>query len=151
MDYNDQYEIHPEFPLLQAGVPLTYTLTMKACLSHKYTERPSFSQVLQLLNDVQVEVAKGRYMDGTGRVQVGALRCAVVACSLQEKHRAHRRTACLCVVPCLPLARQTQSMVGGVTGEAHAGLVLHRRQPAGDIAGGSKWHLLRQFGLHQVR
>jgi serine/threonine protein kinase len=70
MDYNDQYEIHPEFPLLHAGVPLTYTLTMKACLSPKYTERPSFSQVLQLLKDVHVEVAKGRYMDGTGRVQV---------------------------------------------------------------------------------
>jgi len=70
MDYNDQYEIHPEFPLLDACVPLTYTLTMKACLSHKYTERPSFAQVLQLLNDVQVEVSKGRYMDGTGSVQV---------------------------------------------------------------------------------
>ena len=70
MEYNDQYEIHPDFPLLHAGVPLTYTLTMKACLSTKYTERPSFSQVLQLLKDVQVEVAKGRYMDGTGRVQV---------------------------------------------------------------------------------
>ena len=55
-----------------AGVPLTYTLTMKACLSHKYTERPSFAQVLQLLHDVQGEVAAGRYMDGTGRVQVRA-------------------------------------------------------------------------------
>ena len=70
MDYNDQYAMHGDFPLLQASTPLTYTLTMKACLSNKYAERPSFAQVLQLLNDVQMEVATGRYMDGTGRVQV---------------------------------------------------------------------------------
>lgn len=96
MDYNDQYEIHPEFPLLDSSVPLTYTLTMKACLSQKYTERPSFTQVLQLLNDVQIEVSKGRYMDGTGSVQVrrvGALQtfgchCSCMAgCTALASHR----------------------------------------------------------------
>ena len=73
MEYNDQYEMHPDFPLLPSRVPLTFTLTMKACLSPKPAERPSFPQVLQLLSDVQGEVAKGRYMDATGHVQVCTL------------------------------------------------------------------------------
>lgn len=51
-------------------MPLTFALTMKACLSQKHTERPSFAQILQLLADLQKEVSKGSYVDSTGRVQV---------------------------------------------------------------------------------
>ena len=107
MDYNDQYEIHPEFPLLDACVPLTYTLTMKACLSHKYTERPSFAQVLQLLNDVQVEVSKGRYMDGTGSVQV---RRAV-------PHSVPQLQAACCVASCR-LTLRMQHQCSGACGKS---------------------------------
>jgi hypothetical protein len=150
MDYNDQYEIHPEFPLLQAGVPLTYTLTMKACLSNKYTERPSFSQVLQLLNDVQIEVAKGRYMDGTGRVQVCVLQSPVWAYSLPYKHGVYSCTECLFFMSAAR-SPDTKHGQGEVTGEVHTGLVLRRRQPAVDLACRPQWHFLRQFGLHKVR
>jgi hypothetical protein len=66
----DQYVKHPGFPALPTSTPLTYTLTMKACLSQKHTERPTFSQILQLLGDLQKEVSKGTYMDATGRMQV---------------------------------------------------------------------------------
>lgn len=39
------YVINPEFPRLPSSVPLTYTLTMVACLCSNPDERPSFAQV----------------------------------------------------------------------------------------------------------
>jgi hypothetical protein len=66
----ETYVAHPDFPHLPADAPLTFALTMKACLSHKHTERPTFNQILQLLRDLQKEVGHGSYVDSTGRVQV---------------------------------------------------------------------------------
>ena len=39
------YVINPEFPRLPSSVPLTYTLTMVACLCSNPDERPTFAQV----------------------------------------------------------------------------------------------------------
>lgn len=61
---------HPSFPDLPASVPLTYTLSMHACLSERPTERPTFEQAATLLRDVAVEVAEGRYVNSIARVQV---------------------------------------------------------------------------------
>lgn len=61
---------HPAFPDLPASVPLTYTLSMHACLSERPTERPSFAQVATLLRDVVVEVSDGCYVNSHARVQV---------------------------------------------------------------------------------
>lgn len=72
-DGADGYTAHPDFPTLSPQVPLTFALTMKACLSQKHTERPSFAQILQLLADLQKEVSKGSYVDSTGRVQARTL------------------------------------------------------------------------------
>jgi serine/threonine protein kinase len=66
----DQYIAHPEFAALPPDAPLTFALTMKACLSSKHVERPTFNQILQLLRDLQKEVARGSYVDSAGRVQV---------------------------------------------------------------------------------
>jgi serine/threonine protein kinase len=63
------FERHPGFPHLPASVPLTYTLTMQACLSARPEERPSFAQVLVLLRDVAAEVATGGYINSLGRMQ----------------------------------------------------------------------------------
>ena len=56
--------------MLRPAVPLTYSLTMKACLRQHAMERPTFDQILELLRDVVKEVARGRYLDGDGRLQV---------------------------------------------------------------------------------
>ena len=37
--------MHPDFPEVPVGIPLTYTLTMHACLSAAPAERPNFEQV----------------------------------------------------------------------------------------------------------
>lgn len=39
-----EYVPHPDFPDLPSSVPLTFTLTMHACLSLTPSERPSFQQ-----------------------------------------------------------------------------------------------------------
>ena len=41
----EQYTMQPSFPALPTAVPLTYTLTMHACLSTAPEERPTFEQV----------------------------------------------------------------------------------------------------------
>jgi hypothetical protein len=74
----EQYVAHPDFPHLPPDAPLTFALTMKACLSQKHTERPTFNQILQLLRDLQKEVGHGTYVDSTGRVQVPRFPAALV-------------------------------------------------------------------------
>eukprot|EP00892_Ulva_mutabilis_P005445 jgi/Ulvmu1/3272/UM151_0020.1 len=64
-----EYDVHPDYPVLRPAVPLTYSLTMKACLRQHAMERPTFDQILELLRDVVKEVARGRYLDGDGRLQ----------------------------------------------------------------------------------
>lgn len=64
------YVRHPKFPHMPASVPLTYTLTMKACLSTGPQDRPSFTAVLTLLDYMAAEVASGRYMNTHGHWQV---------------------------------------------------------------------------------
>ena len=58
------------FPNLPASVPLTYTLTMKACLSERPEERPRFKQVSTLLSDAALEVANGEYVNSDGAATV---------------------------------------------------------------------------------
>eukprot|EP00892_Ulva_mutabilis_P006166 jgi/Ulvmu1/3921/UM018_0144.1 len=65
----EAYVVDPEFPALPASVPLTFALTVEACLSPTPEERPAFAQVLTLLADVQAEVALGEYVNAAGRVQ----------------------------------------------------------------------------------
>lgn len=63
---------HPDFPNLPASVPLTYALTMTACLSEVPRERPTFQQLQQILSDLGDEVGRGFYINGQGRAQVCA-------------------------------------------------------------------------------
>ena len=75
--------VHPAFPALPASVPLTYALTMQACLAASPTERPTFEQVLTLLHDCDAEVAVGEYINSAGRIQVrpspGVPSCSLMA------------------------------------------------------------------------
>eukprot|EP00892_Ulva_mutabilis_P012777 jgi/Ulvmu1/9872/UM057_0026.1 len=61
---------HPAFPYLPATVPLTFTLTMKACLSENPDERPTFGQILTIFDDVVFEVASGSYLNSLGQMMV---------------------------------------------------------------------------------
>lgn len=63
------FRTHPLFPSLPSSVPLTYTLTLKACLSEKPSERPSFEQLLSILDDMVGEVATGVYLNARGHPQ----------------------------------------------------------------------------------
>ena len=62
--------LHDSFPDLPASVPLTFTLTMKACLCEQPSERPSFGQIISLFDDVLTEVNEGHYLNSGGRIQV---------------------------------------------------------------------------------
>lgn len=62
--------MHPDFPAVPASVPLTFALTMQACLAAAPTDRPSFAQVLTLLHDCDAEVAVGEYVNSSGLIQV---------------------------------------------------------------------------------
>lgn len=57
---------HPDFPRVPASVPLTYTLTMVACLSERPEDRPSFTQAIDVLADVVGEVRQGSYINSDG-------------------------------------------------------------------------------------
>jgi hypothetical protein len=57
---------HPAFPDLPADVPLTYALTMHACLCALPADRPSFRDVVTLLDDTRAEVAAGSYLNLEG-------------------------------------------------------------------------------------
>lgn len=65
-----KFSRHPDFPKLPASVPLTYTLTMTACLSQIPKERPTFQQLQRILSDLGDEVGRGFYINGQGRAQV---------------------------------------------------------------------------------
>ena len=45
---------------------MTYTLAMKACLSPHPRDRPSFPQILTILEDLKAEVATGTYLNSGG-------------------------------------------------------------------------------------
>jgi hypothetical protein len=68
---NIEFTRHPGFPDLPADVPLTYALTMHACLCELPGDRPTFSDVVTLLDDTCAEVASGSYLNlkGTRRVR----------------------------------------------------------------------------------
>lgn len=66
----DSFQQHPDFPYLPASVPLTYTLTMKACLSERPDDRPSFAHLTVLLEDLLHEVAHGSYINSLGKMEV---------------------------------------------------------------------------------
>jgi hypothetical protein len=60
------YQKHPHFPNLPANVPLTYFLSMKACLSDVPCERPSFDDLRTLIDDTAAEVLSGTYINSEG-------------------------------------------------------------------------------------
>eukprot|EP00892_Ulva_mutabilis_P012770 jgi/Ulvmu1/9866/UM057_0020.1 len=64
-----EYLMHPAFPELPEGAPLTFTLTMHACLSPAPTDRPTFDQVRTLLSDLNEEVQTGQYINAIGQPQ----------------------------------------------------------------------------------
>lgn len=65
-----EYDINPSYPNLAPYVPLTYALTLHACLRDHHRERPTFAQVIALLEGVQQEVASGEYVDLSGAKRV---------------------------------------------------------------------------------
>eukprot|EP00892_Ulva_mutabilis_P012772 jgi/Ulvmu1/9868/UM057_0022.1 len=67
-----EYIMHPAFPELPAGAPLTFTLTMHACLSVSPTDRPSFDQVKTLFEDLNEEIWTGQYINSVGQPQDSA-------------------------------------------------------------------------------
>eukprot|EP00892_Ulva_mutabilis_P000885 jgi/Ulvmu1/10798/UM069_0033.1 len=64
-----ELELNPAFPTVPASVPLTFALTMQACLAPAPTDRPAFEQVLTLLRDCEAEVAVGEYVNAAGYIQ----------------------------------------------------------------------------------
>lgn len=58
-----------EFPHLPASVPLTFTLTMTACLSERPSDRPTFAQICTIFGDLCSEVARGYYINSAGMLQ----------------------------------------------------------------------------------
>eukprot|EP00892_Ulva_mutabilis_P009184 jgi/Ulvmu1/6638/UM003_0276.1 len=60
------------FPDLPGSVPMTYTLTVKACTSPQLGDRPSFKQIARILTDLEHEVATGTYIDSNGFQQASA-------------------------------------------------------------------------------
>lgn len=77
---------HPDFPDLPSSVPLTYTLAIKACLSREPGERPTFPQLMTIIDDLKDEVSRGHYINGNGRAQVRRL------------HAQQCQPWCLCVI-----------------------------------------------------
>lgn len=61
---------HPDYPSLPELAPLTYTLVMRACLSAIPAERPSFSDLVSMLEDLKTELDSGSYVDSRGSTQV---------------------------------------------------------------------------------
>ena len=67
------FVMHAGFPDLPREVPLTFTLTMYACLSRVPDERPTFEQILTLFDDLGKELSSGKYINSLGEPEVRAL------------------------------------------------------------------------------
>jgi hypothetical protein len=81
----DSLSHHPDYPNLPLHAPLTYTLAMQACLSLNATERPTFRQLVSLLDDLASEVGSGQYIDSSGNVQVRHTNLCILS-ALSCKH-----------------------------------------------------------------
>lgn len=64
------FVMHAGFPELPTVVPLTFTLTMHACLSRLPEERPTFSQIITLFKDMRQELSSGKYIGSLGQSEV---------------------------------------------------------------------------------
>jgi hypothetical protein len=73
--------MHAGFPDLPKSVPLTFTLTMYACLSRVPEERPTFSQILTLFKDLGEELTSGSYINSVGQPEV----CSCVGTMFQKR------------------------------------------------------------------
>jgi hypothetical protein len=51
---------------LPPDAPLTYVLAFKACISDDAPDRPSFADVVTLLDDICAEVDSGIYINAQG-------------------------------------------------------------------------------------
>jgi hypothetical protein len=86
---------HPSFPTLPSTVPLTYTLTMQACLSDAPAERPTFAQITTIFADLCSEVSRGNYINSVGHIQVRR------ECVQARRTRgAHACSACVLTAAC---------------------------------------------------
>lgn len=74
----NRHVMHAGFPDLPRAAPLTFTLTMYACLSRAPEERPTFEQILTLFNDLGEELSSGKYINSLGQPEV----CCCAALSL---------------------------------------------------------------------
>ena len=83
---------HPAFPNMPSSVALTYTLLVKACLSATAADRPTFRQILQILLDVEREVASGTYIDSLGVPQPSSA-LQGMPCNHQEPADRHSAAA----------------------------------------------------------
>lgn len=117
---------HHTFPNIPSSVALTYTLLVKACLSDTPADRPTFTQILQILCDAEQEVASGSYIDSVGNVQASA--------ALQGMPSNFSGSQAVCSdtwsgsIP-VPLASGT-SMLPDVQGfRSHASTGLHPNTP----------------------
>jgi hypothetical protein len=52
------------------SVPLDYTLTVAACLSQTPADRPTFEELLVLLEDMEREAARGQYVNSAAIMKV---------------------------------------------------------------------------------
>ena len=82
---------HPMFPDLPASVPLTYVLSMKACLSEVPRERPSFDDLTTLLEDCSSEVLTGSYTNSMGHQWVRLSRACPRLHSCSQRHTCRAR------------------------------------------------------------
>lgn len=60
---------HPKLGRFPASTPLGYVLLTAACISHAPADRPTFEQVVQVLNDLQTELHSHYYTDLCGTTQ----------------------------------------------------------------------------------
>ena len=86
---------NPDYPNLPLHAPLTYTLAMQACLSPSATERPTFRQLVSLLDDLAAEVGSGQYIDSSGNVQARPPHVCVCVCVCVKI------LVCVCVCVCV--------------------------------------------------
>lgn len=60
---------HPKLGRFPASTPLGYVLLTSACISQTPADRPTFEQVVQVLNDLQTELKSHYYTDLCGTSQ----------------------------------------------------------------------------------